>query len=272
MDISRTGRILFAATSLALAGTASSDPARAGAWPLPEGETLVILPVTVSKATDGFNSSGKVAPRSSYSKNEVAPYVEYGLTESLTLVGTFAWLRDETDYYGITFRQQGFSRAEAGLRVSLGEWRGTRFAVQPVIAVHGTSAGDDPFASRRGDMDHELDVIAGRSFNIFGVDGFTDTLIGYRHRPAGRPAQFKSDVTLGLKPRDGTMLLVKSENFASVGRGNSAIASPSAAKLGASIVQDVAKPLAVEVGVMQTVAGRNIVRERALKFGLWHRF
>lgn len=252
---------------------AAAQPAHAGAWPQPVGQGLIIVPFTASKATDGFDSSGKRIPRSDYRKIEVAPYAEYGLTKSLTLVGSFAWLRDQTDYYGYQFRQQGFSRAEAGVRVSLGTWQGTRFALQPLLAVHGTSSGDDPYASRRGDIDEEIALVSGRSFHLFGVEGFTDTMVAYRHRPAGRPAQIKTNVTVGFKPWSTTMLLVKSENFASVAHGgDTAVKSAAAAKIGASIVQQLAGPVSIKVGAMETITGRNVVREKALTVGLWYRF
>lgn len=273
MILSRMRGFFCAIAALATAGLGSAAPACAGAWPLPEGDGLLIVPFAASRATDGFDAAGNHTRRSAYSKYEIAPYMEYGLTRSLTLVGTFAYLRDDMEYYGIHFRQRSFSRAEAGVRVSLGSWRGTRFSVQPMIAVHGTSAGDDPYASRKGDVDEELDLVMGRTFTLFGMNGFSDTLVGYRRRPAGRPAQVKTDVTIGVKPWASTMLLLKSENFASIARGGaSAIESASAAKLGASIVQEIAGPVSLEIGAMETITGRNIVRERSLTVGLWYRF
>ena len=271
MIFSRMGGILCAA--VLAAGVLPAPSARAGAWPLPQGDGLLIIPATASHAEDGFDTAGKKVPRSDYRKYAIAPYAEYGLTRSLTLVGTFAYLRDDTNYYGFHFRQQAISRVEAGLRLSLGDWRGTHFSVQPMLAWHGTGEGDDPYASRRGDMDQELDLVLGRSFKVFGIAGFSDTLIGYRRRPAGRPAQIKTDVTLGFKPWPGMMLLLKSENFTSIARsGSAAIASASAAKLGGSIVQKIAGPVSLEIGAMETVTGRNIVREKALTVGLWVRF
>lgn len=265
-------RGLFCAASALLAASfGTAVPARAGAWPLAAGEGLVIVSTTASRAGDRFDTSGKRVDVGSFRKYEVAPYAEYGLTGSLTLVGTFAYLSDETRSLGRKFHEKGFSRAEAGLRVSLGVWRGTQFSVQPLVAVHGLSEGDDPFASRRGDVDQELDVIMGRSFTLFGMNGFSDTLVGYRRRPGKRPAQLKTDVALGVKPWPSTMLLLKSQNFTSIRQSGSG-ASASAAKLGFSVVQEIAGPVSLEAGFMQTVTGRNIVREKSLTLGLWYRF
>ncbi len=265
-------RGVFCATSaLLVASFGTAVPALAGAWPLAQGEGLVIVPATASRAGDRFDTSAKRVRAGSFRKYEVAPYAEYGLTGSLTLVGTFAYLSDETRSLGRKFRNEGFSRYEAGVRISLGQWRGTQFSVQPIVAVHGLSEGDDPFASRRGDVDQELDIVLGRSFTLFGIGGFSDTLLGYRRRPGKRPAQVKTDVTLGFKPWPSTMLLLKSQNFTSIRQGGSG-ASASAAKLGFSVVQEIAGPVSFEAGFMQTVTGRNIVREKSLTLGLWYRF
>lgn len=273
MIASRMRGVFCAASALFVASFGGAPPACAGAWPLAQGEGLVIVPATASRAGDRFDSTGKRVDVGSFRKYEVAPYAEYGLTGSLTLVGTFAYLSDETRSVGRKFSEKGFSRVEAGVRISLGMWRGTRFSVQPIVALHGMSEGDDPFASQRGDVDQELDVIMGRNFTLFGMNGFSDTLVGYRRRPGKRPAQVKTDVTLGLKPWSSTMLLLKSQNFTSIARsGSAAGTSASAAKLGLSVVQEIAGPVSFEAGFMQTVTGRNIVREKSLTLGLWYRF
>lgn len=245
----------------------------AGAWPMPEGELLVIVPFSTTRANDSYGSSGKVVPHSDYRKTELAPYLEYGLTKSLTLVSSLALTRDSTDYFGIDFTQRSISRLELGMRLGLGEWRDTRFAVQALAVEHGSTSGDDPFSSRRGDVDGEMGLFMGRNFTLWGLKGFTDTYGAYRYRPAGRPGETKLNVTMGIKPLAGTMLLIKSESFASIGKmnGENAVQRVAESKVGLSIVQKFDRNVSLELSAMRAIAGQNSLRESTLTLGLWYR-
>lgn len=264
--------MLTAATGL-IAATGASAPALAGAWPMAEGELLVIVPFSTTRANDSYGSSGKVVPHSDYRKTELAPYLEYGLTKSLTLVSSLALTRDSTDYFGIEFTQRSISRLELGMRVDLGEWRDTRFAVQALAVRHNATSGGDPFSSRRGDVDGEIGLFMGRNFTLWGLNGFTDTYGGWRYRPAGRPGETKLNVTMGIRPLADTMLLIKSESFASIGKvaGDYAVQRVAASKVGLSIVQQFDRNVSLELGAMRAIAGQNSLRESTLTLGLWYR-
>ncbi len=255
-------------------GVGAHSSAHAGAWPMPENRLLVIAPFTATKADEAYNARGKAQPHNAYRKKELAPYLEYGLTKSLTLVSSLAFTSDETNYFGTKFIQRSISRIETGGRLDLGEWRDARYALQALAIFHGSTTGDDPFSSRRGDVDGELGLCTGQNFTFWGLKGFSDTYSAYRFHPAGRPGEIKLDVTIGFRPLAQTMLLVKNESFASIGRtGNdSGIQRVAATKLGLSVVQEIEPPVSLELGYMQTVAGQNIVRERALTLALWYRF
>lgn len=257
-----------------VAAMAAGAPAEAGAWPMAAGDALLILPFSTTRADDAYDSVGKVVRHSEYRKAEIAPYLEYGLTGNLTLVSSLALTRDSTNYFGVKFTQQSISRVELGARVDLGEWQETRFALQGLAVRHGATAGDDPFSSRRGDIDGEMGLFMGRNFTLFGMEGFTDTYGAYRYRPAGRPGEARLNVTIGVKPLAETMLMVKSESFASIGKVGieNAVQRVAASKVGLSVVQQVYKDVSLELGAMRTVAGQNSLRETTLTLGLWYRF
>ena len=65
---------------------AASRPAAAGAWNRHAGEGLAIFDYTLGTGTDYFDGTGHLAPARSYSKSELAAYVEYGATDRLTLI------------------------------------------------------------------------------------------------------------------------------------------------------------------------------------------
>ncbi len=257
---------------LAATSGASPAPAWAGAWPQPEGEGQIITSYFSTEADEAFGPDGKVRPKTRYTKQEIASYAEYGWTKDTTLLAEIVYTKDDTDFFGEHHRQQGLSRAELGARYAIGTWQDTLFSVQALAALHGTSSGDDPASSRRGDIDGEIDITLGRSFTLLGIEGFSDTVIGYRLRPGGRADEAKTNITLGIRPFSRTMLLLKSENFATVSGGHQTAADVTRNKLGLSLVREITPTISLELGGMKTISGRNSLRETSLNLGLWYRF
>jgi hypothetical protein len=251
---------------------ASIAPAYAGAWPQPEGGGQVIATYTSTRADEAFGPDGKLHHRSPYTKEELSSYAEYGWTKTVTLVSELAYTKDDTNFYGEHHRSQGLSRLELGGRYAIGTWQDILFSIQSLAVLHGTSSGDDPATSRRGDVDEEIDITLGRSFAFFGIDGFNDTLIGYRYRAAGRADEVKTNITIGLRPFPRTLLLVKSENFTTIHGSRQTQTDVTRHKLGLSIVRELGGSISLELGGMQTISGRNSIRERSLSLALWYGF
>ncbi len=63
-----------------------SAPAWAGAWTLDQGHGQVILTGLYSNSGKGFDANGHVANIADYTKTEAYALVEYGVTDSLTLM------------------------------------------------------------------------------------------------------------------------------------------------------------------------------------------
>ncbi|MEN6543625.1 hypothetical protein [Parvibaculum sp.] len=276
MRFLRSGGALRAALAASVglvAAAGANNSAWAGAWPMAEGDLLVIMPLSATRANDAYGATGKVVPHSDYRKVELAPYLEYGLTSNITLLSSLALTRDTTDYFGYEFTQQSISRLELGARVDLGEWRETRFALQGLAVRHGATSGDDPFSSRRGDIDGEIGLFMGRNFTLLGMKGFTDTYGGYRYRPGGRPGEAKLNVTVGTRPLVSTMLLMKAESSTSIGKvqAEDTVQRVAASKLGLSIMQQFTDSISLELGGMRTIAGQNSLRQTTLTLGLWYR-
>lgn len=271
MYLPRKRRGMRAALALACAFLHAA-PSHAGGWPLAPGEMQLILPVTMARADHAFDRLGALRPHSPYRKAESAPYVEYGWSKRVTLIGEAAYMRDETDFYGISFSQRGLSRLAGGARVALGSFRGTLFSIQPKLVYHGMSAGDDPYASKHGDIDTEIGLVAGRNFTLLGFEGFSESSAAYRRKPGNRAGEVKAAVTLGLRPTARSMILVKNDNSVSLQTGSGALSATRAVKLGLSLVHEIGRDVSLEFGGMETVAGQNIVREKSLIAALWLRF
>jgi hypothetical protein len=65
---------------------AGIEAARGGAWLLPPGDGQVIADTFFSDSTLAFDAQGHLIPVPSYRKFELGTYIEYGLTNWLTLV------------------------------------------------------------------------------------------------------------------------------------------------------------------------------------------
>lgn len=266
----RRTMLVCIATSIAFAGDT-----RAGGWPLPAGTGEIILTGSRLTAGERYDSDGHKRWTSRYTKYEISPYAEYGLLDDLTLIGEAAWKRETTDFFGMKFEDSGFSRVKAGARYAIGTWQETLFSVQPLVTLHLDSAGDDPAATKSGDIDAELGLVLARNETIFGMNLFSVQEVAWRYRDRSRPDQIRADITIGGKPLDGTMLLLKSLNTASV------TSTPSgelyrSSNLAFSIVQDlpahIAPHISIEAGVERTIAGQSTVAGTTWRVALWYRF
>jgi hypothetical protein len=255
--------------ALVVAFPSLADETCAGGWPLAPGSGELIVPVTRTTADERYDAEGNKQWKPRYTKFEIAPYAEYGLTESITLVGEVAWASDETDYFGIKFEERGLTRLKAGGRLALGTWNEAHFSLQSLATVHLARATNDPAATKSGDVDAELALVVAQNDTLFGIDTFSVQEVGYRYRD--RPDEIRADLTFGLKPWPGTMLLIKSLNIAAT-KSTAAGASYQSGKLALSVVHDIAPDCALEAGIERTVFGRDAIAEKGFRLAVWYRF
>lgn len=267
---SRTGTILGAILSLA---TLWPWAASAGAWPQPQDHLLVIVPFTVTNASEEYDAEGKTQRRNRFTKHELSPYIEYGFSKNITLVSTFALTHERTSWLGTQLSQRSLSRVEAGARFALGKWDDTYYGFQPLLIWHGAMGAADPFASQRGDIDGEFGLTMGRHFKWLGFDGFSDNLIAIRVRPANRPSEMKANLTIGVSLTKDRQVMLKSESYATFSKGEGAAASQiQSNKLGLSFVQRLDKTVTMEVNFAQSLSGRNTIKQTSTGFSLWYDF
>lgn len=258
-----------------LCAPAIAFDARAGGWPLPQGKGEIIVTASRLSADERYDSDGNKRWTSHYTKYEISPYAEYGFSDDLTLIGELAWTSEKTDFFGLEFEDDGFSRMKAGARYAIGSWEKTLFSVQPLVTLHLDDAGDDPAATKDGDFDAEIGIVLARSDKLFGTDIFSVQETAWRFRDSGRPDQLRADITLGGSPQPGTMILLKSLNTASA-KSTSTGELYRSSKLSFSVVQDIPASIlpgiAVEAGVEQTIAGRSAIHDTTWRAALWYRF
>ena len=74
---------------------AGTEAAWGGAWLLPPGDGQVIADTFFSDSNRAFDARGQLVPVPSYRKFELGTYIEYGLTNWLTLVASPSYDRIE---------------------------------------------------------------------------------------------------------------------------------------------------------------------------------
>ena len=85
------GRARAFAIALCLIVDAENGRLRAGAWLMPPGEGQIIASTAFSGSARAFDANGRLIPVPSYDKFELGAYLEYGLTDWLTVIAAPAY-------------------------------------------------------------------------------------------------------------------------------------------------------------------------------------
>ncbi|MGH6841354.1 MAG: hypothetical protein ACREDV_04570, partial [Methylocella sp.] len=159
---------IAAACLLTCAGT---EAALGGAWLLPPGNGQVIVTTFFSDSTRAFNAQGHLIPVPSYQKFELGTYIEYGLTNWLTLVASPAYDRIKNPPPGQSYN--GVGESEVAARVGLYRSDASVVSLQAGLRSPGGSFADSlgPFGVRRAAA---LDIrgLVGRNVVVATMEGF----------------------------------------------------------------------------------------------------
>jgi len=258
---------------LCIAGLASFSPtfAQAGAWPTPVGEGQVISTTLFDNASTGYDDDGKLTQQVLFNKSEAALYWEHGLTSKTTVVLQSSYQDIEFTAGVDVVNFSGIGESYAGLRRVF--WQNGKWVVSAQAGVLFAGAGEviSDADLGTGSTHYEGRFLAGRSFKLAKKDGFVDIQAAYRFRPGTQPDERRVDVTAGWLPREKFQILAQgfytgSEEQFEIARPNTRL------KLQSSIVYTHNPKTSYQIGLYQTVAGRNIVKEKAFFIAIWKRY
>lgn len=280
--------LLFAAAEIVSGG---AERAWGGAWLLAPGEGRAIVYSVFSESSQAFDFRGQLICEPQYRKFELGTYIEYGVTDWLTLSISPAYDRIHGHPFdpllpslkvppGRMYRGGGESGAAA--RIRLYQTENTVLSFQAGLQTRGASlAGPmSPFELRRAPS-LELRTAAGTTATIFGKESFIDAEAAYRFY-AKQPGEWRFDLTFGVRPVPGMLLML--QNFVSFTKappifpdwvktnGVSKYDRSWSDKLQPSIVFDITPQWSIQAGSFFTVAGRNAGREFGPLIGVWYRF
>ena len=258
-------------TILLLTGVAlRSHGARAGAFNQEEGKGQVIVTGMFSTADQGYDVTGKLTAASRFQKTDATALVEYGFTN---------WLMGIVKPSLVDWRLSGAPSAsyaglgttEVGAQAQLYRQGPFAFAVQAMARIPG--APDSANLALQGNtrVEEELRALAGYGFQLGSWTSFANAEIGYRWRN-GPPSEWHGDFTLGVRPVEKVMLMLQSFNTISESSTSLIFPRNSLSKLQGSVVYDFTKAISGQIGVFDSIAGENALKERGVIAAVWYRF
>lgn len=231
---------LLVTAALLIGGTV----AKAGPWPRDDGAVFLSL------------SQERDADSNAYT----SVYGEYGLGPRQTL-GVEAGRNTFGDASFLIWLQQAFGSGAVRYATSLGMGLAREEDENMPVGQIGLSWGRG-FGTRWGDAwvasETKFSLAARRTTETVRLSPTTQMLYEYLVPDTG----VKSELTLGLKPWDGTMLIGQVRMQQTVDRDF-------AASLATSVVRDVGKRMKIELGVIGPLTGDS---EPGLKIGTWIAF
>ncbi len=259
---------LFLGVASGSLGT-SVSVARGGAWLMAPGTGQVIAYAAFSNSTRAFDAQGHLIPVPAYQKFELGTYIEYGLTDWLTLVASPSYDRIKNPPPGASY--EGIGESEIAARIGLYRSETSVLSLQIGWRSPGASFADSlgPFEVRRAAA-FDVRGLAGQSFTIAGMSGFLALEGAYRFYAANQPGEWRLDATAGLRPLPP--ILVMMQSFTSVSLGSGKFGEVIWTKLQPSLIYDFSPQWSVQIGGFLTIAGVNAGRELGPVAGLWYRF
>ncbi len=259
-------RTVLAALLVILLGI---QAAKAGAWTLDHGKVQVLTGVISSRASQRFDAHSNLSGRIVFNKQLAQTWMEYGLTDAVTLYCAPEYVLANTGTSGADLARFRSSSIESGARVLL-------FSRIGMLSVQlsGKSAGAfDMSVSASGEAGTQFEarILYGRNYKLFGRDAFIDIEAAERWIAPPRPNELAADVTAGVWVTRNNLVLLQSFNIVSGSGARPPYAFYRLHKLQASLLQRITQRWSVQGGYFFATAGQNIVREEGFIAQIWYR-
>ncbi len=227
----------------------------------------VIAELTFSEANVAYDAFGRAGAVPAWRKFELSTYAEYGLTESVTLVGDPSWFTFHAKPPGVSRTRIGV--AEAGARVKLVEWGDNILSAQATARYAAGGRGAAEFSDIRDRAQVDARLLFGRKMDVLGLGGYVDVQVGFRSR-AVFGNQFRFDATWAVRPLERTTLMLQS--FTAIAPGRLGDRFMLSQKVKASVVYDLTDSLSVQFGGLMALRGVNSAFERGIVTAMWWKF
>ena len=259
-------------------------PCRAGAWTVPKGKGQIIFNYYFYDTTHVFDENGNRLPigkHGRFTKHELNPYIEYGFTNRLSLIGNFSFpsLTHRDD--DVRLHSMGMGDGEVGLKYRLTRTEsGLVCATQATVKFFGYPKDRVP-SPGNSQTDYEGRLMLGKSFHLSRTRyGYWGLETAYRYR-SGFPAdQLRGDFTLGINAHRRLLLLAQAfaikglrySDFRGTAFNPNLHPSFDLYKAMPSAVFRATDHVRVQAGWSKDVYGRRVGAGSAWVLSLWYEF
>jgi hypothetical protein len=175
-----------------------SVPAFAGAWVQKQGHGEFIANATYFTTDEYYDRNGDSTSQTRFDKFELQPYLEYGVTKSITLGGSLFLQRAvQGDKHN-----NGIADPELFLRKQIYRDNKNVVSLQPLIKFASNFNHEATPRGGSGSTDAEISLLYGRNLNLISPRDYADFRLGYRTRSDDLNDQIRADAALGLRVSD----------------------------------------------------------------------
>ena len=256
----------------------ANHAANAAAWTLEDGKWQIITTAAASRALQEFDDSGDLQPREAFHKYAVRTYVEYGLTNWLTLSAEPSFERIDIGTGDTRETKQGLNSTGLAARIRVAELGRHIFSLQPTVYLPGQLKTTETTVQSFGSFDFDARLLYGGSAEVSFLKKdwpvFWGVEASYRLRANDPPNEVHADLTAGIGIRENVQILGQMFSIISVGpnESESPFADFSLHKVQMSTVYRVTDHISVQVGGFTAIAGRNTIQEDGAIAALWLNF
>ena len=213
---------------------------------------------------------GATARSVKQSRVEAQTYAEYGLTDELTVFGKMAIERyalGPPEFDERLFRPRLFGLRRQG--EILGGRRVGLFLARRPCSCPGRRTRPRRLGKANAGGAGGSRVLAGTNFGLGSWPGFVDAELGYRLRTAGPPDEWHADLTAGLKPSPGYILMLQNFTVVSTASSDKNFAAWRSSVIEASVVVPFADRWSLQVGLFTSVLAVKTNTERGVAVAVW---
>ncbi len=239
-----------------------------GAWTLPQGSGQLIETLY---GWTGFGPPWGGNPPVSQSRFDAQTYVQYGLTDSITVFGQTAF-----EHYALGDPTpdtcNGLDYSDVGLRAKLwstGEWV---FSGEGTAFIPGAHNPQAPAEEGNTGWAGEARFNAGGNFKVGSTPGFIDAEVGYRLRTEGPPDEWHGDLTVGFKFTPRLMLMLQDFTTVSAVSTDPTFSEWRQSVVEASLVYALDDKWSVQAGLFSTVWTVKTNTQHGVALAVWRNF
>ena len=207
--------LLTMAIGTLVLGVASVNTAMAAAWTRGEGQFLFLIPAEYYVATEQFDNDGDRVDRRRFTQVEIGPYLEYGITDFLTVGAQPKFRRITLDTDAGELDNSGLADADLFTRLRLWHEGEAAFSVQGLVKIPIQADEEDALPLGFEQIDTEVSAAFGNRHPLDFGTIFYNLEVGFRKRFETPADEVHGDVFIGWT--DGTWTaLVQSLNTAGI--------------------------------------------------------